>query len=125
VHLHAHEGRPHVHAHSHAQEHGHRHSHPVRTPRQAYAIGLVHGTAGSAGVAVLLIAAISSTALACVALVILVVGCTISMTLLSAGVGGAFGAANSRRHLARAIPALGSVALAFGAWYLATALQAL
>src|SRR4051812_653816 len=126
MHLHAHDdGHPHMHVHSHAREPQHVHRHAVRTPAQAYGIGLVHGTAGSAGVAVLLIAAIPSTAVACLALVILVVGCTISMTLLSAGVGGAFGAANSRRHLVRAIPALGSVALTFGAWYLVTALQAL
>jgi len=101
------------------------HVHPTRTPRQAFGIGLVHGTAGSAGVAVLLLAAIPSTALACGALVILVFGCTISMALLSAGFGGAFGAAGSRRRLARAIPALGSLALAFGGWYLVAALQAM
>jgi ABC-type nickel/cobalt efflux system permease component RcnA len=124
VHLHTHGGRPHLHAHSHARSPSHAHAHPVRTPRQAFGIGLVHGTAGSAGVAVLLLAAIPSTALACGALVILVVGCTISMALLSAGFGGVFGAAGSRRRLARAIPALGSLALAFGAWYLVAALQA-
>ena len=125
VHLHVHGGRQHLHAHSHARETGHAHPHPLRTPRQAFAIGLVHGTAGSAGVAVLLIAAIPSTSLACAALVVLVAGCTLSMALLSAGVGGAFGAAGSRRHLVRAIPALGGLALAFGAWYLVAALQAL
>jgi hypothetical protein len=101
------------------------HAHPIRTPRQAFGIGLVHGTAGSAGVAVLLLAAIPSTALACSALVILVIGCTISMALLSAGLGRAFGAASSRRRLVRAIPALGSLALAFGGWYLVAALQAM
>src|SRR5919198_1465046 len=65
------------------------HAHAVRTPAKAFAIGLVHGTAGSAGVAVLLIAAIPSTVLACVALVVLVVGCALSMALMSAAVGGA------------------------------------
>src|SRR5437764_105454 len=82
------------------------HGDQVRTPRQAFSIGLVHGTAGSGGVAVLLIAAIPSTALACVALVLLVLGCTLSMTLLSAGVGRALQAATARRRFARAIPAL-------------------
>src|SRR5436309_8954613 len=48
VHLHQHGGRPHLHAHSHARDAGHRHPHPLRTPRQAFGIGLVHGTAGSA-----------------------------------------------------------------------------
>jgi ABC-type nickel/cobalt efflux system permease component RcnA len=125
VHLHAHDGHRHVHVHSHADERGHVHEHPVRTPAQAFAIGLVHGTAGSAGVAVLLIAAIPSTALACVALVVLVLGCALSMALMSAVVGGALNAATARRRLARAIPALGSLALAFGAWYVIAALQAI
>jgi ABC-type nickel/cobalt efflux system permease component RcnA len=125
LHLHAHDGHSHAHVHSHAQESGHGHVHPVRTPRQAFSIGLVHGMAGSAGVAVLLIAAIPSTAVACVALVVLVMGCTVSMTLLSAVVGRALDAAGARRRFARAIPVLGSLALAFGAWYFVAAVQAL
>lgn len=125
VHLHQHDGQRHMHVHSHANAREHAHDHAVRTPAQAFAIGLVHGTAGSAGVAVLLIAAIPSTALACVALVVLVLGCALSMALVSAAVGGALNAATPRRRLARAIPALGSLALAFGAWYVVAALQAL
>jgi len=125
VHLHAHEGRPHVHVHSHASGPAHAHDHVVRTPAKAFGIGLVHGTAGSAGVAVLLLAAIPSTSLACVALVVLVAGCALSMALMSAAVGGALSAAGARRRLAGAIPALGSAALAFGAWYVVAALQAL
>ena len=114
-------GAYHVHLHAHGAEHAH--DHAVRTPAKAFAIGLVHGTAGSAGVAVLLIAAIPSTALACVALVVLVVGCALSMALMSAVVGGALGAATARRRFVRTIPALGSLALAFGAWYVVAALQ--
>src|SRR5436190_1153694 len=91
----------------------------------AFALGVVHGTAGSAGVAVLLIAAIPSTTLACVALVILVLGCALSMALMSAAVGGALNAATARRRVVRAIPVLGSLALAFGAWYVVVALQSL
>jgi hypothetical protein len=37
---------------------------------------------------------------------------------------GALNAAKARRRLARAIPVLGSLALAFGAWYVVSALQA-
>ncbi len=124
MHLHAHDGRRHAHVHSHEREPEHAHVHAVRTPRQAFSIGLVHGMAGSGGVAVLLIAAIPSTALACVALVLLVAGCAVSMTLMSALVGRALGAADARRRFARAIPVLGSVALAFGGWYLVAALEA-
>jgi ABC-type nickel/cobalt efflux system permease component RcnA len=123
VHVHAHDGETHVHVHSHARAAGHVHGHAIRTPAKAFAIGLVHGTAGSAGVAVLLIAAIPSTTLACVALIVLVLGCTLSMALMSAAVGGALNAAKARRRLARAIPVLGSLALAFGAWYVVSALQ--
>jgi ABC-type nickel/cobalt efflux system permease component RcnA len=125
VHVHAHGGDAHAHVHSHERERGHKHGHAVRTPWQAFSIGLVHGTAGSAGVAVLLIAAIPGTALACVALVVLVGGCALSMTLLSAAAGRLLDAAKARRRLARAVPALGSLALAFGAWYLVAALQAI
>jgi len=125
VHVHAHDGGSHVHVHSHARDARHVHEHAVRTPAKAFGIGLVHGIAGSAGVAVLLIAAIPSTTLACVALVVLVLGCALSMVLMSAAVGGALGAAKGRRRLARAIPVLGSLALAFGAWYVVSALQTL
>ena len=125
VHMHAHDGRAHAHVHSHAREAGHVHDHAVRTPAKAFAIGLMHGTAGSAGVAVLLIAAIPSTTLACVALVVLVLGCALSMALMSAAIGGALNAATARRRLVRAIPVLGSLALAFGAWYVVVALQSL
>jgi hypothetical protein len=58
------------------------HAHPIRTSRQAFGIGLDRS-----------------------ALVILVIGCAISMALLSAGFGRAFGA--------------------FGWWYLVAALQAM
>jgi len=115
----------HVRVHSRAGDAGRVHEHSVRTPAKAFAIGLVHGTAGSAGVAVLLLATIPSTTLACVGLIVLVLGCTLSMALMSAVVGGALNAAKARRGLARAIPVLGSLALAFGAWYLVSALQSL
>src|SRR5579884_2195804 len=56
--------------------------------------------------------------------VVLVTGCALSMTAMSALVGGALHAAAARRRLLRAIPALGGAALAFGVWYLASALAA-
>jgi ABC-type nickel/cobalt efflux system permease component RcnA len=123
LHAHQHDGHLHAHVHSHAHEARHVHAHAVRTPRQAFSIGLLHGTAGSGGVAVLLIAAIPGTLLACLALLVLVAGCALSMTLLSAAAGSALAAAGRRRRLVRAIPVLGTLALVFGAWYLAVALQ--
>jgi ABC-type nickel/cobalt efflux system permease component RcnA len=124
AHAHAHEGTRHVHLHSHAREHAHRHAHPVRSPRQAFSIGLVHGLAGSAGVAVLVIAAVPSRAWAVGALFVMVAGTAVSMTLLSAAIGRVFSAAAARRVFGSAIPALGLAALAFGGWYAVTALAA-
>jgi ABC-type nickel/cobalt efflux system permease component RcnA len=124
LHLHDHDGSQHLHVHSHAVEHGHEHRHIARTPTQAFSIGLLHGTAGSAGVAVLIVAAVPDRLLAVVALVVLAVGTAISMTMLSAGVGRVFALAGARRAFASAIPALGSAGCLFGLWYAAEALRA-
>ena len=56
VHPHEHGGRRHSHVHAHGEERGHAHRHRTRTPLGAFAIGLVHGMGGSAGVSVLLLA---------------------------------------------------------------------
>ena len=84
---------------------------------QAFGIGLVHGTGGSAGVSVLLLAAIPGRTEAVAALIVLAAGTAVSMALLSS----AFGYAITRgpvltRMLALA-PAMGVVTLAFGGWY--------
>lgn len=123
--VHAHDGERHGHLHSHADSDGHEHAHVARTPVQSFSIGLVHGLAGSGGVALLLIAAIPSTTLACVALVLLVAGCTASMTVVSAALSRALGAGANRRRFARSIPGLAALALAFGTWYLIAALETL
>src|SRR6187399_2838267 len=68
LHVHEHGDRPqHVHVHTTAG-HAHAGARRARTPRQAFAIGLLHGVGGSAGVGVLLLATIHSRALAVVAL---------------------------------------------------------
>ena len=94
------------------------HVHPRgRTPWQAYAIGLVHGMGGTAGVGLLLLATIHSHALALVALA-LFAGCTaLSMTALSAGFGVALAAGTVRHSFHRIAPLLGLASLAFGVWY--------
>jgi hypothetical protein len=125
THVHEHDGRAHLHVHSHAGGTGHAHAHAVRSPRQAFGIGLVHGTAGSAGVAVLLVAAVPDRALAVAALLVLAGGTAVSMALLSAAFGRVFSAVSARRALTRAIPVFAVIALAFGAWYSAAALLSL
>jgi len=125
AHVHEHDGSAHLHLHSHALHAEHHHVHSVRSPRQAFGIGLVHGMAGSAGVAVLVIAAVPNRAMAVAALLVMCVGTTLSMIVLSAAFGRAFTAAAARRRLMRIVPALAAAGCLFGAWYAATALLTL
>jgi hypothetical protein len=119
-HLHDH---MHLEAHGGERGHGHGHARPNRTPLGAYAIGLVHGMGGSAGVGVLLLAAIDSRVLAVLALA-LFAGCTaLSMSLLSTGFGFALSRAPVQRVFAAAAPAFGMAGLAFGVWYVLGALE--
>jgi high-affinity nickel permease len=88
-----------------------------RNPWQAYAIGLVHGMGGTAGVGLLLLATIQSRALAVTALALFATCTAISMTLLSAGFGVALSARAVSRSFDHIAPALGLASLAFGVWY--------
>jgi ABC-type nickel/cobalt efflux system permease component RcnA len=121
AHAHRHGDLEHRHLHPHEQE-AHDHAHDPgallgRSRRQAFGVGLVHGTGGSAGVSVLLLAAIPDKGEALAALFVLAAGTAASMTLLSS----AFGYAITRgpivtRMLALA-PVMGAVTLVFGGWY--------
>lgn len=86
---------------------------PRRTARAAFGIGLVHGMGGSAGVGVLIVASVESIALEVVALVVLAAFTAISMAIVTSG----FGRALVRRQLGIGAPVLGTLSLAFGAWY--------
>jgi high-affinity nickel permease len=99
--------------------HAHPETHGARTARQAFAVGLVHGIGGSAGVGLLLIASIQSRVYALAALALLAVFTAISMTMLSTG----FGTALARAPLARIAPAFGFGGVAFGIWYALGALE--
>jgi ABC-type nickel/cobalt efflux system permease component RcnA len=111
AHPHAHADRSHAHLHSHAAEpHEHVRS---RTPLGAFAVGLLHGIGGSAGVGILLVSTIDGTALAIGALGILAAFTAVSMTLLTTG----FGLTLARHSIGRFAPALGAASLAFGLWY--------
>ena len=94
------------------------HVHPRgRTPWQAFAIGLVHGMGGTAGVGILVLATIQSRALAIAALVLFASCTALSMTMLSAGFGAALSRDRAHRLLDRVAPVLGVASLAFGVWY--------
>jgi hypothetical protein len=97
------------------------HAHPRRTRTRAgaFAIGLVHGTGGSAGVGVLLLAAIPGHTLAIGSLALFACATALSMTVLSGAVGRTLGA----RPLARVAPVLGVASLTFGVWYTLGALE--
>jgi ABC-type nickel/cobalt efflux system permease component RcnA len=111
AHTHDHGDRSHAHLHSHSTSpHEHARS---RTPLGAFAVGLLHGVGGSAGVGILLVSTIDRTALAIGALGILAAFTAVSMTLLTTG----FGLTLGRRSLGRLAPALGVASLAFGLWY--------
>ena len=111
AHPHDHGDRSHAHLHSHSTS-PHEHARG-RTPLGAFAIGLLHGIGGSAGVGILLVSTIDRTALAIGALGILAAFTAVSMTLLTTG----FGLTLGRRSLGRLAPALGAASLAFGLWY--------
>jgi len=115
---------PHAHlhgddAHAHAHPHALAHTHPpkTRSPLGAYAIGVVHGMGGSAGVGVLLLSAIPSHALAVASLALFAFCTALSMGLLSTGWGLTLGSAPARRSFARLAPVIAVVSLAFGVWY--------
>jgi cytochrome c biogenesis protein CcdA len=93
------------------------HNHPTRSRWQAYAIGLVHGMGGTAGVGLLLLASIRSHVLAVAALALFAFFTAISMALLSTGWGVALGSAPVRRSFHRIAPVLGLASLLFGVWY--------
>jgi hypothetical protein len=107
-----------LHPHVHEDPH---HAHKVRTPLGAFAIGLVHGTGGSAGVGVLLLAAIPSSTVAVAALVVLAIFTAISMTIVTTGFGLTLSARPVATAFATAAPLLGLMSLAFGVWYAAAA----
>jgi high-affinity nickel permease len=106
----------------HVHEHAHERPALVRSPLQAYAIGLVHGVAGSAAVGILLVATAGGEAAAAAALVAFAAGTAVSMAALSSGLGYVLARASVRHRYRALAPLLGAVSFAFGAWYLAAAL---
>jgi ABC-type nickel/cobalt efflux system permease component RcnA len=98
---------------------GAEHAHvTVRSPRQAFAIGLLHGLAGTGAVIVLMIAALGTQLEAAAALAVFAPMSIVSM----AGLTGAFGWVLTRPvfepvYRRVLIPALGAFGLMFGVWY--------
>jgi ABC-type nickel/cobalt efflux system permease component RcnA len=125
AHAHRHGDLEHRHLHPHhtlEHEHEHEHEHDPgarlgRTRWQAFGIGLVHGTGGSAGVSVLLLAAIPGKTEAVAALIVLAAGTAVSMALLSSAFGYAITRGPVQTRMLALAPAMGFITLAFGGWY--------
>ena len=96
--------------------HAHPHAHGARTRRGAFAIGIVHGVGGSAGVGVLVLASVSSTGPAVISLGLLAVFSVVSMSVMSSGFGWML-ASRPRASLGAVAPAMGGASLLFGVWY--------
>jgi ABC-type nickel/cobalt efflux system permease component RcnA len=95
--------------------HHHRH---VRSPRQAFGIGMLHGLAGTGAVVVLLIAALPGRVEAAAALAVFAPMSILSMALFTS----AFAWVLTRPVVAPIyrtvlVPALGAFGLVFGLWY--------
>jgi high-affinity nickel permease len=96
---------------------GHDHRH-VRTPQQAFGIGVLHGLAGTGAVVLLLIAALPTQLEAAAALAVFAPMSVLSMALCTS----LFAWVLTRPivepvYRTVVIPALGMFALTFGAWY--------
>jgi ABC-type nickel/cobalt efflux system permease component RcnA len=129
AHVHRHGGTEHRHLHRHADDARHSHAHRPeavlgRSPLQAYAIGLVHGVGGSAGVGVLLLASVSGESAGAAALAVFAAGTAASMAIASSAFGFVLTRGPVLRRLTLAAPALGVASLALGAWYALGALHA-
>src|ERR687886_506705 len=95
----------------------------ARSALQAYAIGLVHGMGGSAGVGVLLLATIHDRLLAVAALGLFACCTAGSMALVTPGGGLTLTRPRIQRSFDRLAPVLGVASLAFGTWYALGALS--
>jgi cytochrome c biogenesis protein CcdA len=109
--------------------HGHPHGPdgaplPTRSPLAAYAIGLVHGMGGSAGVGVLLLAAIPDHVEGVAALAVFAACTAVSMTMASTSFGWVLQRGAVQRAYTAIAPALGVASLAFGVWYALGAVEA-
>jgi ABC-type nickel/cobalt efflux system permease component RcnA len=91
------------------------HEHPRRTPRQAFAIGALHGLAGTGAVVLLLLAALPGTVEAILALAVFAPASVISMTVCTAALTWVLTRPRLDTVYRRALlPVLGAGAVAFG-----------
>jgi hypothetical protein len=96
-------------------EHQHR---PLRTPREAFGIGLLHGLAGTGAVVLLLIAALPNRLEASAALAVFAPMSALSMALCTSGFAWTLTRpAVMPLYQTVLMPAIGALGVAFGIWY--------
>jgi len=85
AHPHAHDGSVHVHFHAHPRgaEEAHQHAHALRDGLRPFLVGLVHGLAGSAGLALLALGAAPSLSAGLAYILMLGLGSIAGMLILS------------------------------------------
>jgi high-affinity nickel-transport protein len=94
----------------------------ARSSAGSFGLGVVHGLAGTAALALLAVAAMPTPAAAVVYLGVFAVGTTLGMVAVSLGLGGPLGWAVAQPRGRRAVAfGTGALALAFGGWMLAAA----
>ncbi|MGH7166252.1 MAG: sulfite exporter TauE/SafE family protein [Nitrospiraceae bacterium] len=84
LHAHEHEGATHQHLHSHRLDTGHAHTHWLRVTLKPFAVGMVHGLAGSAGLALMVLASVRSVWQGVAYLLVFGVGSILGMAGLGA-----------------------------------------
>jgi high-affinity nickel permease len=93
VHQHRHDDVAHAHLHFHAAQHGigadapHRHPHPFRLALRPFMVGSLHGLAGSAALALMVLATVPTALAGCVYLFVFGAGSTVGMMLMSLALG--------------------------------------
>lgn len=120
---------PHVHDESarglHPAPHGHAHDPRIRSTKTAFAVGLVHGAAGSAGAGVLLVATIANRGASAVALVVFALSTAATMSLISAGFGRGLARGRVGSRVRTFTPVFGLASAMFGTWYALAAFDVL
>ena len=119
AHRHEHGGVVHAHVHLHVSPHPgpsrHGHPHPIRLAFRPFLVGGVHGLAGSATLAILVLTSLPNALLGCLFLGILGAGSILGMSLMSLALGVPLALAQSRArwlHCAlRATTGVGSLGI--------------
>jgi ABC-type nickel/cobalt efflux system permease component RcnA len=81
-HIHNHDGKVHTHSHNHNHSITHNQEHSHKHYYKSYAVGLIHGMAGSASLMLLVLATINSYLLGIIYILIFGIGSMIGMTIV-------------------------------------------